>query len=48
MLKEATKHFQDEVFAYVMEEKTVMARRALRYAIEKMPKDMKTQAMSSS
>ena len=46
MLKEATKHFQDEVFEYVMEEKTVMPRRALRYAIEKMPKDLKTQAMA--
>jgi len=46
MLKEATKHFQDEVFEYVMEEKTVMPRRALRYAIEKMPGDLKAQVMS--
>jgi 3-methyladenine DNA glycosylase AlkD len=46
MLKEATKHFQDEVFDYVMAEKTVMPRRALRYAIEKMPKDLKTQVIS--
>ncbi len=45
MLKEATKHFQDQVFDYVMEKKDKMPRRALRYAIEKMPKTLKAQAM---
>jgi 3-methyladenine DNA glycosylase AlkD len=46
MLKEATKHFQDRVFAYVMQNKNQMPRRALRYAIEKMPKSLKVQAMT--
>jgi 3-methyladenine DNA glycosylase AlkD len=45
MLKEATKHFLDDVFAYVMRNKAVMPRPALRYAVEKMPKDFKTKAM---
>ena len=45
MLKEATKHFLDDVFAYVMRNKAVMPRPALRYAIEKMPKDFKIKAM---
>jgi 3-methyladenine DNA glycosylase AlkD len=45
MLKEATKHFQDQVFDYVMQNKDKMPRRALRYAIEKMPKTLKAQAM---
>jgi 3-methyladenine DNA glycosylase AlkD len=46
MLKEATKHFQDQVFEYVIEKKDKMPRRALRYAIEKMPKTLRAQAMS--
>jgi 3-methyladenine DNA glycosylase AlkD len=46
MLKEATKYFQDQVFDFVMKKKAKMPRRALRYAIEKMPKDLKVQAMS--
>jgi len=41
MLKEATKHFQDQVFEYVMQRKDKMPRRALRYTIEKMPKSLK-------
>jgi 3-methyladenine DNA glycosylase AlkD len=45
MLKEATKHFQNQVFDYVMQNKDKMPRRALRYAIEKMPKTLKAQAM---
>ena len=45
MLKEATKHFLDDIFEYVMRNKTVMPRPALRYAIEKMPGDFKTKAM---
>ena len=45
MLKEATKYFQDQVFDYVMRNKEIMPRRALRYAIEKMPKTYKIQAM---
>lgn len=46
MLKEATKYFQDQVFEYVMSNKDKMPRRALRYAIEKMPKSLKEQAMT--
>lgn len=46
MLKEATKHYQDDVFEYVMRNKAAMPRPALRYAIEKMPKDLKAKAMS--
>ncbi len=45
MLKEATKHFLEDVFDYVMRNKAVMPRPALRYAIEKMPKEFKTKAM---
>jgi 3-methyladenine DNA glycosylase AlkD len=45
MLKEAGKTHQEEVINYVMKNKKVMPRTALRYAIEKMPPDMKRQAM---
>jgi 3-methyladenine DNA glycosylase AlkD len=44
-LKEASKMHQQEVFEYVMKNKKVMPRTALRYAIEKMPLDMKHRAM---
>lgn len=46
MLKEACKKHQPEVFKYVMKNKSKMPRTALRYAIEKMPSEMKKQAMS--
>jgi len=45
MLKEASKAHQNEVFSYVMSKKKEMPRTALRYAIEKMPKDLRSQAM---
>jgi 3-methyladenine DNA glycosylase AlkD len=45
LLKEASKTHQSEVFDYVMRWKTQMPRTALRYAIEKMPAEMKKQAM---
>lgn len=45
MLKSASHAQQQEVFEYVIRNKTVMPRTALRYAIEKMPKDLKTLAM---
>ena len=35
----------DEIFSYVMKNKRVMPRTALRYAIELMPKDLKAEAM---
>lgn len=46
MLKEATKYFRDAVFDYVMSRKAVMPRVALRYAIEKMPQEMRAKAMT--
>jgi 3-methyladenine DNA glycosylase AlkD len=45
MLKEASRTHQNEVFDYVMKHKKVMPRTALRYAIEKMPQELKVQAM---
>ncbi|MBN1195144.1 MAG: DNA alkylation repair protein [Methanomicrobiaceae archaeon] len=45
MLKEASKSHRDEIFAYVMRHKHEMPRTALRYAIEKMPVEMRKQAM---
>ena len=45
LLKEASKSHQQEVFEYVLKKKAVMPRTALRYAIEKMPEDLRRQAM---
>jgi 3-methyladenine DNA glycosylase AlkD len=45
LLKEASRKHQDEVFSYVMQNKKVMPRTALRYAIELMPKELKAEAM---
>ncbi|MGB9132848.1 MAG: DNA alkylation repair protein [Methanosarcina sp.] len=45
MLKEASKSHQPEVFDYVMKNKKDMPRTALRYAIEKLPKDLRDKAM---
>lgn len=45
MLKEASKKHQQEVFDFVVNNKTTMPRTALRYAIEKMPKEMKAMVM---
>ena len=45
MLKEASKKHQAEVFDYVMKWKAKMPRTALRYAIEKMPAEMRRRAM---
>jgi len=46
MLKEASRKHQAEVFDYVMRHKETMPRTALRYAIEKMPEDLRRQAMA--
>lgn len=45
MLKEASKPYQKEVFDFVMRNKSVMPRTALRYAIEKMPPELRAMAM---
>ena len=46
MLKATSEAHQTEVFEYVMKNKTRMPRTALRYAIEKMPEDLKMKAMA--
>lgn len=48
MLKEAGRLHQDEVFEYVMKNKTKMPRTALRYAIEKMPPALQQEAMKKT
>lgn len=45
MLKAASESNQQEVFKYVIKNKTIMPRTAFRYAIEKMPEDLKKIAM---
>ena len=46
MLKEASRKNEKEVFDYIIENKTVMPRTALRYAIEKMPENLRRKAMA--
>lgn len=46
MLKAASEAHQNEVFEYVLKHKHEMPRTALRYAIEKMPPEMRKQAMA--
>jgi 3-methyladenine DNA glycosylase AlkD len=46
MLKAASHAHQQEVFNYVMKKKATMPRTSLRYAIEKMPADLKVKAMA--
>lgn len=48
MLKAASQAHQREVFEYIMKNKSEMPRTALRYAIEKMPKELKTKAMKKA
>ena len=45
LLKEASKSHPDEVFHFVMERRAVMSRTAFRYALEKLPADLRAQAM---
>lgn len=45
MLKEASRKHQKEVFDYVVRNKAEMPRTALRYAIEKMPQELRKKAM---
>ena len=45
MLKAASEAHQKEIFSYVLSKKAVMPRTSLRYAIEKMPPEMRAEAM---
>lgn len=45
MLKEASNLYPKEVFNFVVKNKKIMPRTALRYAIEKLPGNMKKEAM---
>lgn len=45
MLKAASQAHQKELFDYIIKNKMMMPRTALRYAIEKMPKELKEKAM---
>lgn len=45
MLKAASEAHQQEVFDYLMSKKEIMPRTAFRYALEKMPADLRAEAM---
>ena len=45
LLKEESRTRQKDVFNYVMKNRLIMPRIALRYAIEKMPKELRVEAM---
>ncbi len=45
MLKVASKYQEKKVFEYVMKNKQIMPRTSLRYAIEKMPANLRAEAM---
>jgi len=45
LLKSASEAYQKEVYEYVLKNREKMPRTALRYAIEKMPEDMRKEAM---
>jgi len=45
MLKAASESNQQAIFDYVIRNKAIMPRTSLRYAIEKMPRDLKLKAM---
>ena len=45
MLKEASREHQKEVYDYIIKNREFMPRTALRYAIEKMPENLKRKAM---
>ncbi|MDD5038232.1 MAG: DNA alkylation repair protein [Dehalococcoidales bacterium] len=48
MLKEASRIHQKEVFDYVLSNSQLMSRTALRYAIEKMPENLRHRAMGKT
>ncbi len=45
LLKEESRTRENEVYEYVLSKRAVMPRTALRYAIERMPKELKKEAM---
>lgn len=45
LLKEESRKHQQEVLEYVVKNRKVMPRTALRYAVELMPKDLRSEAM---
>ena len=45
MLKSLCTNYEDDVYQYVLSKRGIMPRTALRYAIEKMPKEKKQEAM---
>jgi len=45
MLKSLCTKYEDDVYQYVLSKRDRMPRTALRYAIEKMPKPRKQEAM---
>lgn len=45
MLKSLAEYYENDVYQYVLSKRSIMPRTALRYAIEKMPKEMKQEAM---
>ncbi len=45
LLKEASRHHRDEVYAFVLARRDVMPRTALRYAVELMPPELRAAAM---
>ncbi|MBM3310238.1 MAG: DNA alkylation repair protein, partial [Candidatus Aminicenantes bacterium] len=45
LLKAASIRFPEDVFSYIMDRRDRMPRVALRYAIEKLPKQLQRQAM---
>jgi 3-methyladenine DNA glycosylase AlkD len=46
LLKEASRLHHEEVFAYLMKHRDVMPRTAFRYALEKMPQQLRAKAMA--
>ena len=48
MLKEASNHYPKDVFDYVMKNRRAMPRTALRYAIEKLPPELRKEAMKTN
>jgi 3-methyladenine DNA glycosylase AlkD len=45
LLKEESREHQKEVFEYVVRNRQMMPRTALRYAIELMPKELRAEAL---